>query len=158
MESKNFYWLDAERTQNAFNRWITGEAIKYTNYDRTNNEPNNFTGSENALVIYRIRNPKGGMDGQYKWNDLQKDGDCYGESFFGYQNSGFVCEWNKGKDENTSTYDPEIYNAVQKLLANTSDSHYPLLEYDDPVKLAASFSNTPGGYYRCLLKCMETSN
>ena len=74
-------------------RWITGETIKYTNYDRTNNEPNNFTGSENALVIYRIRNPKGGIDGQYKWNDLQKDGDCNGESFFGYQNSGFVCEW-----------------------------------------------------------------
>ena len=150
--SKNFYWLGAERTQNAFNRWITGEAIKYTNYDRTNNEPNNFTGSENALVIYRIRNPKGGMDGQYKWNDLQKDGDCYGESFFGYQNSGFVCEWNKGKDENTSTYDPEIYNAVQKLLANTSDSHYPLLEYDDPVKLAASFSNTPGGVLQMFIK------
>lgn len=66
--------------------------------------------------------------------------------------TAIVCEWNKGKDENTSTYDPEIYNAVQKLLANTSDSHYPLLEYDDPVKLAASFSNTPGGVLQMFIK------
>ena len=112
-------------------RWITGETIKYTNYDRTNNEPNNFTGSENALVIYRIRNPKGGMDGQYKWNDLQKDGDCYGESFFGYQNSGFVCEWDDGKKEETTKDNSAIHKKVQNLLINSNYSSYPLLEYDD---------------------------
>lgn len=150
--NKNFYWLGAERIQNNFNKWITGEPIKYTNYDISNNEPNNFTGKENALVIYRVRNPMGGYDGQYKWNDLQKDGDCNGEDFFGYQNSGFICEWNNGQGGNTSTYDPKIYNAVQKLLKNTNESHYPLLEYDDPVKLAAGFGNTPSGALQVFIK------
>lgn len=150
--SKNFYWLGAERTQNVFDRWITGETIKYTNYDRTNNEPNNFTGSENALVIYRIRNPKGGIDGQYKWNDLQKDGDCNGESFFGYQNSGFVCEWDDGKKEETTKDNSAIHKKVQNLLINSNYSSYPLLEYDDPVNLAVGFSETPGGFFQAFVK------
>ena len=81
--------------------------------------------------IYRIRNPKGGIDGQYKWNDLQKDGDCNGESFFGYQNSGFVCEWDDGKKEETTKDNSAIHKKVQNLLINSNYSSYPLLEYDD---------------------------
>lgn len=152
--SKNFYWLGAERNylKNGFDRWITGESITYSNYDRSNNEPNNFTGKENVLVIYRIKNPKGGYDGQYKWNDLQKDGDCNGEAFFGYQNSGFICEWDSEQIDDDSKYNPEIYNKVQNFLANTNYSPYPLLEYDDPVKLAAGFSNTPGGVLQLFIK------
>lgn len=151
--SKNFYWMGAERNyfKNCFDRWLTRESISYTNYDISNNEPNNYTGKENVLVIYRIRNPYGGYDGQYKWNDLQKDGDCNGEKFFGYKNSGFVCEWDSEHIEDDSADTSEAYGYVQKLLASTKSS-YPLLEYDDPVKLAAGFSNDSGGFWQLVIK------
>ena len=152
--SKNFYWLGAERDydEDDFYSWITGESISYTNYDVENNEPNNYTGEEDVLVMYRIKNPKGGYDGQYKWNDLQKDGDCYGEEFFGYQNSGFICEWDDGKKEETPKDNSAIYKKVQNLLINTNYSSYPLLEYDDPVNLAVGFSETPGGAFQAFVK------
>ena len=92
--SKNFYWLGMERdTNGSFSSWVTGESVGYTHFDTANGEPNNYTGNENVLVIYRIANPKGGSDGKFKWNDLQADGDCEGEEFFGAENSGFICEW-----------------------------------------------------------------
>ena len=152
--SKNFYWLGAERDydEDDFYSWITGESISYTNYDVENNEPNNYTGEEDVLVMYRIKNPKGGYDGQYKWNDLQKDGDCYGEEFFGYQNSGFICEWDDGKKDETPKDNSAIYKKVQNLLINTNYSSYPLLEYDDPVNLAVGFSETPGGVFQAFVK------
>lgn len=152
--SKNFYWLGAERDydRDDFYSWITGEPIGYTNYDIENNEPNNYTGEEDVLVMYRIKNPNGGYDGQYKWNDLQKDGDCDGESFFGYQNSGFVCEWDDGKKEETPKDNSAIRKKVQNLLINSNYSSYPLLEYDDPVNLAVGFSETPGGVFQAFVK------
>lgn len=97
--SKNFYWLGAQRDENSeFSHWITGESITYENFDTANGEPNNFTGKENVLVIYNRKNPNGGRDGKNKWNDLQADGDCKGEEFFGSSNSGFVCEWDPVTD------------------------------------------------------------
>ena len=41
----------------------------------------------------------GGYNSQNKWNDLQADGECYDEEFFGYENSGFICEWESKTDE-----------------------------------------------------------
>lgn len=91
---KNFYWLGAIRdSEGEFSRWTTGERISYTHYDTQNSEPNNYLGSENVLVIYRLANPKGGSSGALKWNDLRDDGYCNGEAFFGTENSGFICEW-----------------------------------------------------------------
>ena len=93
---KNYYWLGMHWDENDdFSQWITGEELEYTNFDVDNNEPNNYTGSEDAVVIYRIANPLGGTDGALKWNDLQSDGECEDEEFFGYENSGFICEWEK---------------------------------------------------------------
>ena len=57
--------------------------------------------------------------------------DYNGESFFGYQNSGFVCEWDDGKKEETTKDNSAIHKKVQNLLINSNYSSYPLLEYDD---------------------------
>jgi len=90
--TKNFYWMGARRdSYGGFSKWITDEAITYTHYDR--GEPNNYLGHENVLVIFRLANPRGGDNGQMKWNDLREDGECNGETFFGKRNSGFICEW-----------------------------------------------------------------
>lgn len=90
--TKNFYWMGAKRDSSGrLSKWITDEKITYTHYDR--GEPNNYLGRENVLVIFRIRNPRGGDNGQLKWNDLRADGECNGETFFGMKNSGFICEW-----------------------------------------------------------------
>lgn len=92
--TKNFYWLGAVRdSSGSFSKWVTGEPINYTHFDTANGEPNNYTGSENALTIYRLTNPLTNYNGALKWNDLQTDGDCRGEEFFGVKNSGFICEW-----------------------------------------------------------------
>lgn len=91
---KNFYWLGIKRDKNGrFSEWITEEKIKYTHFDTENDEPNNFAGRENVLVIYRIANPRGGYSSALKWNDLCEDGNCNDESFFGKENSGYICEW-----------------------------------------------------------------
>lgn len=93
---KNSYWLGAERTSKTgtgFSKWITGEPIIYENYDPP--EPNNNTGKEDALMIYRLKNPVVGSSLAFHWNDLQKDGECKGEAFFGIDNIGFICEWDE---------------------------------------------------------------
>ena len=43
------------------------------------------------------------------WNDLNHDGVCGDEPFFGLENFGFVCEWEK-QSEN-------IFSPLQKLLS-----------------------------------------
>lgn len=91
-EIRNSYWLGAERDQNRmFTSWITGEPILYTKYDIY--QPDQATGSEDCLVIYRLPNPRVGGSQKLYWNDLQKDGECRGQEFFGLSNIGFICEW-----------------------------------------------------------------
>lgn len=46
----------------------------------------------------------------------------------------------------------KIYNDVKWLMLNTDYASYPLLEYDDPVNLAAGFSKTPGGVLQAFIK------
>lgn len=91
---KNYYWMGAKRDESYhFSKWVTGESITYTHFD--SGEPNNYMGTENVLVMYRIPNPRGGSDGYLKWNDLSETGYCNGEEFFGKENSGFICEWDE---------------------------------------------------------------
>lgn len=46
----------------------------------------------------------------------------------------------------------KIYDDVKWLMLNTYYASYPLLEYDDPVNLAAGFSKTPGGVLQAFIK------
>ena len=46
----------------------------------------------------------------------------------------------------------KIYDDVKWLMLNTDYASYPLLEYDDPVNLAAGFSKTPGGVLQTFIK------
>lgn len=46
----------------------------------------------------------------------------------------------------------KIYDDVKWLMLNMDYASYPLLEYDDPVNLAAGFSKTPGGVLQAFIK------
>lgn len=152
--SKNFYWIGMERDENfKFSSWITGESITYTNYDIENGEPNNFTGEENVLIMYRIANPLAGVDGQYKWNDLQANGECNGEEFFGTLNSGFVCEWDSKPEEEQIRYalKPEqVWGFTQEQLYQLSGglslSDYTKFFSSAQASLLLKDCNGSGGY------------
>ena len=90
--TRNNYWIGAMKDSNNGWNWVTGEDFKYQNWG--NNQPDNFHDIENALMIYRNTNPKDIKASKFgAWNDLRDDGTCNGESFFGVENFGFICEW-----------------------------------------------------------------
>lgn len=102
---RNSYWLGGLKDPWGSWQWITGESFDYTCW--TYRQPDNHTGTEDSLMMYRNENPKANtfVGG---WNDLQSDGDCNGESFFGLDNIGFICEWDsesayKGTSSQTIT-------------------------------------------------------
>ena len=87
---KDTYWLGGYRVNGNNFAWITGEPMAYTNWDPE--EPNNYTGDENYIVINWI----GG------WNDL------YDGGFGGYGSEmGFICEWGKYDKEEEDEEDDE---------------------------------------------------
>ena len=77
-------------------KWITGELFSYSS--RSPGEPNHCLGHETSLRIYRTPNPMAGGSGFGKWNDLNSDGTCNGEPFFGVQNFGLLCERESAED------------------------------------------------------------
>lgn len=98
--SKNNYWIGAQKSvgSNSF-EWVTGEKMTYTKY--LGGKPDNYRNQEDAVMIYRNNNPKvWGLCFGY-WNDLNRDGTCMGEYFFGLENMGFICEWDDVKVEDT---------------------------------------------------------
>lgn len=119
---RNSYWLGAQKdVYGKFTSWITGERMVYTNF--AINQPDNFRGDEKALMIYRKNNTLSASDTSFYWNDIQKDGNCNGESFFGKKNFGLICEWdkeiytitynaNKGKLHNKTQFTYEAGQAV----------------------------------------------
>ena len=89
--AKNSYWLGGKRLSGKQFEWITGEDFSYSNWAIS--EPNNYTRTEDALMIYKEKNPKGSNVILGQWNDVQFDGICKEETFFGPDNFGFICEW-----------------------------------------------------------------
>lgn len=87
---KNSYWLGAKRNSSNKWSWVTGEKFKYSNWAQ--GQPDNYTGTEDALMLYRKANPVSKVPSG-KWNDVNLDGTCRSETFFGKKNFGFICEW-----------------------------------------------------------------
>ena len=88
---KNNYWVGGKRTASGDWKWITGEKFKYANWSY--GQPDNYTRNENAIMIYRCKNPANGNTGFGQWNDIDMNGTCNAEEFFGKSKFGFICEW-----------------------------------------------------------------
>lgn len=105
--SRNTYWIGGFLAARESWAWVTGEPFSYANWaegtpdnwivegeekNATEEQRNDVTSSENALIMQRIKNPNAPHEAG-DWNDLADNGDCNGEDFFGLPNIGFVCEW-----------------------------------------------------------------
>ena len=82
---KNSYWLGGFKGSNGNWRWVTNEPFNYTKWGW--NQPD---GDGSALMIY-FSTGNGWPMGV--WNDLNSDGTCGDQTFFGIRNFGFICEW-----------------------------------------------------------------
>lgn len=88
---KNQYWLGGYRNGSTF-AWVTGEPFSYTNWD--SGEPDNYRSAENALQIYRLKNPAMSGSQAGKWNDAPSNNTITGEeSFFSLSKVGLVIEY-----------------------------------------------------------------
>ena len=98
--TKNNYWIGADKSDGSGEyKWLTGEKMTYTNYK--GGYTDNYCNQEDALMMYRNDNPRiGGYCSGY-WNDLNRNGTCMGESFFGLNNMGFICEWDNVNTDDT---------------------------------------------------------
>ncbi|MBR1398266.1 MAG: hypothetical protein IJ563_12150 [Selenomonadaceae bacterium] len=85
--NKNSYWLGGYKNGNSW-AWVTGEAFSYKNWGQY--QPD---GDGSALMMYRSTG-NGWPTGA--WNDIENNGGS--GSFFGYQNFGFICEWEPNKE------------------------------------------------------------
>ncbi len=79
----NVAWLGAtdKDSVGAF-KWVTGEEFSFA--DWASGEPNNETGDEFYLVMYKV-------SGDWVWNDGPIDTNTY----YSDDTVGFVCEWDK---------------------------------------------------------------
>ena len=89
---KNSYWLGGYKNSKKEWVWVTGIRMNYTNWAQ--GQPDNWTKREDKLMCYRNSNIPG-VSRLGTWNDIQSDGECNGESFFGSKNFGLICEWDK---------------------------------------------------------------
>ena len=82
--TKNSYWMGGYKNVSGSWEWITDETWDYTNWGYY--QPD---GDGNALMMYysTANNWPLGV-----WNDLDSSG-VNGQSFFGLENFGFICEW-----------------------------------------------------------------
>ena len=118
--TKNSYWMGGFKV-NGKMQWITDEDFNYSNWSYW--QPDNYTGNENALMVYRNKNPNNKTD-VGEWNDLCEDGTCNRESFFGKENLGFICEFetvDSNSQYNTSTESILGYNNFKDFLINYFD-------------------------------------
>ena len=92
---RNNYWLGAQKDKNGKWKWITKEKFVYTCWATP--QPDNHLDCENSLMLYRNMNP---IDKNKiaEWNDLNSDGTCEKDKFFGLDNMGFICEWEKSSN------------------------------------------------------------
>ncbi|MDO5156878.1 MAG: C-type lectin domain-containing protein [Eubacteriales bacterium] len=88
---KNNYWIGAKQSNNGDVKWVTKEKFQYSNWATGQPDRSN----EDCIMIYTIDNPYTYGDDSYLWNDLVNEGIFGTESWFGLDNFGFICEWDK---------------------------------------------------------------
>lgn len=108
LAKKNSYWMGGYKNNNQW-KWVTNESFTYTHWASRQPDNAGASGGEDVLQIYRKTNPlKAGNTLGY-WNDLNHNGTCGSEPFFGLENIGFVCEWDYYLDMNPEAIDEHHY-------------------------------------------------
>lgn len=91
---KKQYWLGLSGSSRSMS-WVTGEELKYTNWD--NGQPDSSTKPgqrEQYVHIYNSPNPAVSGSQRFKWNDMFNDNTFpREEDFFSLGQVGFICEW-----------------------------------------------------------------
>ena len=112
---RNSYWIGGMVASGTIT-WVTGEAVVYTNWAA--DQPDLHNSNEDALMIYKEKNPLAPSDTTYKWNDIKSDGTCGEEAFFGIENFGFICEIDAAGDINDDgIIDVDDLTLLQKFVA-----------------------------------------
>ena len=118
---KNFYWLGGYREGDSW-KTVTGESFElYTNWKY--DEPNNAASpdEENKLQIFAK------TSGNYifgEWNDLSNNAE-WKNDYFGINNCGFICEWEKPAE----TYQGVAFKSGYNVL----DDKYKFLNNKDNI-------------------------
>ena len=90
--AKNSYWIGAKmNVDGSYTKWITGESMmNYTHFYTY--QPDHAGNQEDVLMMYKNNNGAWSLCFGF-WNDLNRNGTCYGQTFFGIENFGLICEW-----------------------------------------------------------------
>ena len=133
VSGRNFCWIGAKTDDKNTMRWITGETMSFTNW--ANGEPDNYRGNQGYGLMFS-RNNTSSNGGQ--WGDLEESGISWnGDSFFGTEHCGYVCEWDYTlyKEYNGSGLKPlsKTEKKVDKEIKETKGEEikgasYPLLQ------------------------------
>ncbi|MBS4926636.1 MAG: VWA domain-containing protein [Ruminococcus bicirculans] len=95
--SKNSYWLGGLKSSSEWT-WLTNEDFSlFAKW--TPGQPDNYLNQEDCLMMYKSTNPMSPSGTFGYWNDLNNSGNCNGETFFGAENFGFICEWEGTTDK-----------------------------------------------------------
>ena len=109
---KSLYWIGLIKADDV-PTWISGEPFEYANWNE--GEPSSF--SEPYGDIYRVDNPYGNA---FAWNDSADAGN--GSSFHSMENHGYICEWEKGTQDDCAYAAP--YVSGSDIVAYNVESIY----------------------------------
>ena len=105
---KNNYWIGGYQRGDSFS-WITGEEWNYDKW--APNQPDTDSIEQECVMIYRLDNPNTrSTEILGDWNDLAFSGEYEDETFFGLDNFGFICEWDR------TLTDSELETALDIML------------------------------------------
>ena len=112
------YWLGGFKDSSHKMRWVTGESFIYQKWGQK--QPDNY--DEETLMIYTYDNPGTSQNDTLTWNDLNPNGNCNNESWFGVENFGIICEWDYllGSSDNISFSESEYRCKVGESIPITA--------------------------------------
>ena len=158
--TKNNYWLGGYKDNDNKWKWITEEEFNFTNWSYK--DPDNYKGVEDALMIYKERNPWD-LTNLGDWNDVCKDGSCDGDlTFFGVDNFGFICEWDNSDTNDDDNDIASLTDLVQMLetfmnLGSETVKANLTSSKDELEKLKNSLLSSNKGAIRLLSKLFNES-
>ena len=96
INKKNSYWIGGRKLDDGWS-WITNEDWDYEHWGYLQPDGGLAGMEEDKLMIYNAaREGLGIVPGD--WNDLCNEGTFGDEEFFGWNNFGFICEWEGGTE------------------------------------------------------------